>query len=134
MTKRFISLLAALWHTAMHPFDVVYLTVVRRYVDAQGHYIGELYEGNGRESRMIGASCDNWPLDADTKPLPGFPNVCWRKSFLESLPANTLRVGALEPQDNAKVQEYVAMRRFLPLRITIANRFVEHVLGQKDNA
>lgn len=125
-----LSLLKALWFAAVHPFEVFHLTIVRRYADAQGNYIGELYEGNGRDARMIGASCDNWPLNADTEPLPGFPSVCWTHSFLEPMPKNTLRVGAMEPQDNAKVQAYIACRRWLPLRVTVLNRFVEHVMEE----
>jgi hypothetical protein len=103
------------------------LTVVRRYADAQGNYIGELYE-NGR---MIGASCDSWPLDADTRPMPMHPKICWSKSFLDPLPKNTLRIGSFDPTDNADVQAYVAKRRFLPLRVVVLNRFVEHVLDRK---
>ncbi len=129
-----LSFVKALAYVMCHPFDIFYLTVVRRYVDAQGHFIGELYEGTGREAHMIGASCDNWPLDADTSPLPGFPSVCWRKSFLDALPKNTLRVGSFEPESNARVQAYVAMRRWLPLRVTVHNRFVEYILEQKKAA
>lgn len=123
-----ISLLKAVWYFALHPFDVVQLTVVRRYADAQKHFIGELYEGEGRTARMIGASCDNWPLNADARPLPLNPTVCWRRDFLAPLPANTLRVGAMEPQDNKSVQDYIAARRFSPIRITVLNRFVEYIL------
>lgn len=126
-----IAFLKAIIFVVCHPFDIFYLTVVRRYVDAQGHYIGELYEGNDRTAKMIGASCDNWPLNADEHPLPPSPRVCWREDFLAPLPDNTLRVGAMEPQDNAKAQAYVALRRFCILRVTVLNRFVEHVLGDK---
>lgn len=127
MLKPFLSFLSACWFVATHPFDLFKITVVRRYADAQGNFIGELYEDN----RMIGASCDNWPIDADCKPIPMHPKVCWSRSFLDPLPGNTLRVGAMEPQDNADVQAYVARRRFLPLRVTVLNRFVEHVLDRK---
>lgn len=122
------SLIRAVAFVAIHPFDIVHLTVVRRYADAQGHFIGELYEGSSRDARMIGASCDNWPLDADVKALPPHPSVCFSKSFLEPLSANTLRVGALEPQDNARVQAYIATRRFCVLRFTVLNRFIETIL------
>jgi hypothetical protein len=126
-----LSFVKALAHSAWHPFDILHLTIVRRYADAQGNYIGELYEGDGRGAKMIGASCDNWPLNADVAPLPAMPRVCWKKEFPEPLPKNTLRVGAMEPQDNARVQAYVALRRFCVIRITVMNRFVEHVLGEK---
>lgn len=125
-----IEFIKAIWYTIIHPFDVLHLTVVRRYVDAQGNFIGELYDGNTPNAKMIGATCDNWPLNADTCPLPGAPRLCWRMSFLEPLPANTLRVGSFVPADNARAQEYIARRRFCKIRVTVLNRFVERVLGE----
>lgn len=117
--------LCAIAFVICHPFDILYLTVVRRYVDAQGNFIGELYEGNDRAAMMIGASCDNWPLDADARPLPAHSSLCWKEQFTAPLPNNTLRVGAWDAKDNAKVQEYIAIRRFCVLRVTVLNRFVE---------
>src|ERR1019366_10750197 len=122
-----LSFLRAIVYVALHPFDVFSVTVVRRYVDAQGHYIGELYEGSSREARMIGASCDNGPLDCNGRDY----RLCCSKSFLDHLPPNTLRVGAMLPKDNAMVQAYVSARRWLPLRVTVLNRFVEHVMGDR---
>lgn len=115
----------------LHPFDITHLTIVRRYADAQGHYIGELYEGNGRNALMIGASCDNFPLDQDTRPEMANPKICWRHSFLEPLPENTVRVGSFEPQLNGFVQRYMARRRFCITRLLVLNRFVEHVMEAK---
>ena len=128
-----LSFLKAIVYFLCHPFDIVNLTVVRRYIDAQGHFIGELYEGDGRDAKMIGASCDNWSLDADVKPLIGLPRICWRKSFLDPLPVNTLRVGALEPRDNAAVQAYIATRQFAVIRVAVLNRFIEFVFDKKDS-
>jgi hypothetical protein len=122
-----LTLLKAIVYFIAHPFDTFNVTIVRRYADAQGHFIGELYQ----DERMIGASCDNWPLNADMETYGVRPSLCYRKSFLEPLPSNTLRVGAFEPSLNAIVQEYVALRRFLPLRVMVHNRFVEHVMGMK---
>lgn len=122
--RSLFTFLKSLAYFITHPFDTFNVTIVRRYVDAQGHYIGELYQ----DSRMIGASCDNWPLNADTSPIAMHPRVCWRKSFLDPLPPNTLRVGAFEPYLNGIVQEYVSVRRWLPLRVTVQNRFIETVL------
>ena len=121
--------LEAIGYFLCHPFDITHLTIVRRYVDAQGHYIGELYDGDSRDAKMIGMSCDSWPLNADITSLPPSPRICWRLSFLDPLPANTLRVGAMEPRDNAKVQEYLAIRRYSIIRVVVLNRFVEHVMG-----
>lgn len=123
-----IRLIRAVWYFVFHPFDIVHLTVVRRYADAQKNFIGELYEGEGRSAKMIGASCDNWPLNADASPLPGAPRICWKEEFTSPLPSNTLRVGALEPKDNQSVQDYIAIRRFCIIRVTVLNRFVEHIL------
>jgi hypothetical protein len=123
-----ILFVKAIWYFVLHPFDIIHLTVVRRYADAQKNFIGELYEGDGRDARMIGASCDNWPLNADSSPLPHNPRLCWQQDFLAPLPKNTLRVGAMEPENNKSVQDYIAIRRFSVIRITVLNRFVEYIL------
>lgn len=130
LKTRLLGVLAAIGYTLLHPFDTFNITVVRRYIDAQGRYIGELYEGDGRDARMIGASCDNMPLNVEGWRLPLDAALCSRYSFLDAMPVNTIRVGAMEPQDNAAVQEYVALRRWLPLRVSILNRFVERVMGE----
>lgn len=120
-----LSLLRAIGYLLLHPYDTVTLTVVRRYVDAQGHFIGELYEGTGRSARMVGMTCDNLPLEVVSKtPI----RLCWKQDFLAPLPANTVRVGGQEPQENAGVRAFIALRRFCPQRIAVLNRFVEHVL------
>lgn len=119
-----LSFLKAIGYFLAHPFDTVDLTIVRRYADAQTHFIGELYEGSGRDAKMIGMSCDNLPLNAVT----GSYDISYTHSFLDALPAMTIRVGALEPKDNAKIQEYIALRRFCMIRVTIMNRFIEYVL------
>jgi len=119
-----LSFLKSTGYFLCHPFDTFNVTIVRRYADAQGNYIGELYENE----RMIGASCDNWPLNDTVASSLRHSRVCYSKSFLEPLPDNTLRVGAFEPSLNVIVQEYVAARRFLPLRVTVCNRFIEYVL------
>ena len=123
--------LQALAYFIRHPFSVVSLTIVRRYVDAQGHYIGELYvsEVEGTLAHMIGATCDNLPLNADIATRFTQPVICYSYSFLDPLPANTARIGAFEPSLNAIVQEYIALRRFNRMRVIVHNRFVEHVMG-----
>lgn len=120
-----ILFIKALIYIALHPFEPVHYTIVRRYADAQKHFIGELYAGDGREAKMIGMACDSFPLD----PVDDMQtDVRWGESFLDPMPAFTIRAGGAEPSDNAKVHEYVATRRFAPIRITILNRFVEHIL------
>lgn len=123
-----LSFIKAILYFIRHPFSTLELTIVRRYADAQGHYIGELYKGKDRDAHMIGASCDNWPLNANTHALLDKPSLCWRYSFLDPLPGNTLRVGSFDPKDNARVQTYIAMHRFNRVNIVVLNRFVEHVL------
>lgn len=120
-----ILFIKSLWYFARHPFDVVQLTVVRRYADAQGHYIGELYDDNGRSARMIGVSCDNLALDSKAA---ASSVLRWNEEFTAPMKANTLRVGGQVPEVNAHVWEYVALRRFCTVRIAILNRFVEYIL------
>lgn len=120
-----ISFLRAIGYFILHPFDAVHLTIVRRYVDAQGHFIGELYEGDGRTASMIGMSCDNLPLNIGTNPQG---KLCWSKDFLAPMSDRTVRVGSMEPKDNESVRKHIAMKRFCPIRFTILNRFVEHIM------
>lgn len=120
-----ITLVKALVYVLFHPFEIVHFTIVRRYADAQKHFIGELYEGNGRDAKMIGVTCDNLPIEA--KPNVHY-SLCWRQDFLAPLAPDTIRFGAQEPANNEQVRKYIAMRRFCILRFTILNRFVEHIL------
>lgn len=122
-----LSWIKSAWYAFRHPYETVELTVVRRYVDAQKNFIGELYASG----KMIGASCDNFPFNADKAPLTGKPRVCYSLDFTAPLPENTIRVGAFDPQENDQVRAYMALRSTLPVRVTILNRFVEHVL-EKD--
>lgn len=123
-----LSLVKAIAYFICHPFDVVTLTIVRRYVDAQGHYIGELYEGDKHEAKMIGVSCDNWPLNVGETGLIGAYTLCYSLSFLDPMPANTIRVGSLEPTDNATIRAYISKKRFCHKTIIVRNRFIEYVL------
>lgn len=122
-----VSFIKAIFYILIHPFEIVNLTIVRRYADAQKHFIGELYEGSGREAKMIGMSCDNLPLEVKPSMLNSI-RVRWDRSFLDAIEPNTILVGAAEPQDNEKVREYVARRRFCTTHVNVLNRFVEHIL------
>ncbi len=124
-----ISFLRALWFYLADPFQVVLITVVRRYADAQKHFIGELYVGEGRTAQMVGMSCDNLPLKVEPK-TAGI--VRWGQSFLDPMGPNTILVGGLEPADQRTVREYFALRRFCLKRVTVLNRFIEAVL-EKDH-
>lgn len=116
-----------------HPYDIVYLTVVRRYVDAQKNFIGELYLGEGREAKMIGMACDTLPFDVGLDPTRY--TKCrfeFRKDFLAPMGPGALRVGALEPKDNEIVRQTIAIRRFCPIRVQVLNRFIEYVMEKQD--
>lgn len=107
-------------------FELVELTIVRRYVDMNGRYVGELYE---REAdavwKMIGMSLDNLPLDAIG---PRFWRLDTHKSFLRPLAWRTLRVGGTDPTNDNIVRARVRSFRWRPIVLQIENRFVEHVL------
>lgn len=119
--------LRAFFYWLRHP-ATVHLAVVRRYLDAQKNFIGELYMGEGREARMIGVSCDNLPFNAGESNQPVAAQMCWRKDFLAPLEPNTVRVGSQEPATNAAVQHEIALRQYCPFKIVVFNRFIEHIL------
>lgn len=99
------------------------LTVVRRYTDMNGRYIGELYL-NGT---MIGASQDNLPLD-----YPGgrlWLLDTWR-DFLKPLTWRTLRVGGTEPANDKAVRRMVRWRLPFSILLRIENRFVDDLAGK----
>ena len=125
-----ISFIKALFYLLIHPFEPVHFTIVRRYVDAQGNYIGELYEGEGRSAKMIGMSCDSLAFGSSSAKSG---NLRWGESFLAPMPDNVIRVGGSVPSDNESVHEFVAIRRWCPIRITILNRFVERVMEKDPN-
>ncbi len=101
------------------------MTIVRRYVDAQKHFIGELYEGEGRTARMIGMSCDSLPFTIEHAQPSALQCFC---EFTAPMKANRIRVGGQEPTDNAHVWKHVARWRFCIVRITVLNRFIERVM------
>lgn len=112
------------------------LAVVRRYCDANGSYVGELYmaqEQNGVSSyRMIGASLDTFPLNA-TRLLENEPAyaIDTANDFLAPMMACRIRVGAIDPQDNDKVRQMVRRMPKYHMSFIIQNRFVEHVLERE---
>jgi len=111
----------------------VRLAIVRRYADANGSYVGELYmeqEQNGiRSYRMIGASLDTLPLDIDLTLRVNMAYVLdTENDFLAYMPAGRLRVGALDPQDNDRVRRMVARLPRRRMTLVVQNRFIEHVL------
>ena len=101
------------------------LTVVRRYVDMNGRYVGELYL-NGT---MIGASLDNLPLEYGGGHL-WFLDT-WR-SFLKPLTWRTVRVGGTEPANDKAVRRKVRWLLPFTVKLTVENRFATEVAGKGD--
>jgi len=114
----------------------VHLAIVRRYRDANGHHVGELYmygtfAGVG-SYRMIGCSLDSFPLDLGSLSLGDEPGALdLLHDFLAPMGANTFRVGACEPKDNEAVRRMIGRIPRKNVRIVIQNRFIEHVLEKK---
>lgn len=106
------------------------LAIVRRYQDANGSYVGELYlhETVKRQHDtlegyvMIGASLDTLPYDAQEG---GRFSLDTRNDFLVPMLPDVLRVGSLVPQDNDAVRRRVSRMPRRRVRLTIHNRFIE---------
>lgn len=101
-------------------FRRINLTVVRRYVDMNGRYVGELYlDGN-----MIGASLDNLPLDCQPTRLFWLDT---RRSFLKPMWPRTLRVGGTEPENDKFTRQLIRSMLGLNIVLHIENRFVDDI-------
>lgn len=101
------------------------LAIVRRYVDMNGRYIGELYL-NGT---MIGASQDNLPLDYQGGYF-WFLDT-WR-SFLAPLTWRTVRVGGTEPKTDKWTRRKVRWLFPFSVKLRVENRFATEVAGKGD--
>jgi hypothetical protein len=112
---------------------VVRLAIVRRYADANGSYVGELYaERKGKNFtgyEMIGASLDTLPFDIQNE--TDVFALDTRNDFLKPMPPMTIRVGALNPKDNDDVRTTVRKLRRRGMILMIQNGFIEHVLANK---
>jgi hypothetical protein len=110
----------------------VRLAIVRRYADANGSYVGELYmeqeQGGINSYRMIGASLDTLPLD--WKEGPGWCrfDLDTKNDFLRPPTPTMVRVGALDPRDNDGVRRMVAGLPKRGMTLVVQNRFIERVL------
>jgi hypothetical protein len=109
----------------------VKLAIVRRYCDANGSYVGELYmeqEFAGVSSyQMVGASLDTLPYGISRDDAIG-DELDARNDFLAPMPPMTVRVGALDPDDNDRVRAMVARLPRRGMSLVVQNRFIEHVL------
>lgn len=105
----------------------VRLAIVRRYADANGNYVGELYMDNGHGSYgMIGASLDSLELNADGLTLHAGEMLDTRNDFLAFMPMRSVRVGALDPVDNDNVRRMIADLPRRNMTMIIHNGFIEH--------
>ena len=101
------------------------LTICRRYLDANGYYIGELYDSRGV---LLGASLDNLPFYYEYMSAYSQPIVDTVNDFLQPMLPGTVRVGGLCPGDHKRVQSYVAgLDRLCYVVFDIQNRFIEYV-------
>lgn len=117
--------------------EPVLMAIARRYTDANGNYIGELYmhEHSAPTYRMIGVSLDSLPLDI----MDPMTHTDYERSnfsldtghdFLAPMPPNTVRVGSLDPVENDAVRARVARLPRRKMLLTVQNRFIERVLGR----
>lgn len=101
------------------------LVIVRRYQDANGAYVGELYISG----RMVGASLDTLPLDFSEG------KTAWHldtsHDFLAQIRPATVRVGAFEPRDNRSVQRQLGRLSRWRLRLETQNRFMLQIKSLK---
>lgn len=124
------------WLRGLISREPVHLAIVRRYADANGHYVGELYRydtfaGVG-SYRLVGCSLDSFALELGSLSLADAPMALDLKNdFLAPLPANTLRVGAAEPKDNDNVRKMIERIPRRNIRLVIQNKFIEYVMEKK---
>lgn len=107
------------------------LVVVRRYTDANGAYVGELYapkENGGYE--MIGASLDTLRPVEHVYGALRF-RLDTKNDFLAPIGRNVLRIGAHEPENNEYVRRKIASLPRSQMLVIVQNRFIEHVLAKK---
>jgi hypothetical protein len=110
----------------------VRLAIVRRYQDANGNYVGELYIGqrvnNDYLYNMIGVSLDSLPLDVphDLGLLISDFDLDTAHDFLAYMPSHCVRVGALDPADNDNVRAMVAVLPRKRMTLAVHNGFIEH--------
>lgn len=135
--SRFIN-----WLRGLFSRTPVRLAIVRRYADANGHYVGELYLHSESRTpgtfaivsayKMIGVSLDSLPLELRALSLADDVDALDLKNdFLAPMMLNTLRVGAAEPKDNDNVRKMIGRLPRRNIRFVIQNKFIEHVMERK---
>jgi hypothetical protein len=128
MLERLYSLICRIRNFFSSEF--ITLTIVRRYQDAQGHNVGELYMYSMTHDigayRLIGCSLDSFPIDACAVWVEDALDL--EHDFLAPMSYNTLRVGAAEPADNNNVRTMIGRLPRKNMRVSFQNRFIEHVI------
>jgi hypothetical protein len=108
--------------------EPIRLAIVRRYCDANGSYVGELYLGQktaaGIGYQMVGMSLDTLPYSVILDDRIG-DELDTRHDFLAPMPPMTVRVGAMDPRDNDRVRTMVARLPRQSMTLSIQNRFIE---------
>lgn len=128
MIGRLIDFVRSLFHQGP-----VRLAIVRRYEDANGNYVGELYleqvisrkHDELKGYTMIGASLDNLELMADGKIFRGVDILDVHNDFLAPMLTPAVRVGALDPKSNDAVRQRIAQLPRRNMTIVINNGFIE---------
>lgn len=121
------------WLRGLFDHRITHLAIVRRYADADGSYVGELYRydtfGGIGSYRLVGCSLDSLKFDLTALSLADEPQCLDLKNdFLAPMPVNTVRIGAAEPKDNDAVRQMISSIPRRNIRIVIQNKFIEHVL------
>jgi len=109
------------------------LAIVRRYTDANGSFVGELYLLGTfcgvLGYQMVGMSLDTLPFEI--KEVSGF-DLDVENDFLKPMPEGCVRVGAQDPQDNDTVRRHIGrLAREGKIVLQVQNRFVEHVMTNR---
>lgn len=109
------------------------MAIVRRYADANGSFVGELYLLGTfmgiLQYNMIGVSLDTLPFTVREVTRFDLDVV---NDFLQPMPEGCMRVGAQDPRDNDAVRANVArLAREGRIALQVQNRFVEHVMQSK---
>jgi hypothetical protein len=131
MIDRFISLIKRLLGIKPRTYS---FAVIRRYTDANGSFVGELYLlgtfAGVLGYSMIGVSLDTLPFDCQNG-VEGF-DLDLEHDFLAPMAPGCVRVGAQDPRDNDAVRARVArLAREGTISLQVQNRFIEHVMQER---
>lgn len=128
--RRFLRRLKAIAYATFNRTPVA-MTIIRRYLDAKGNFIGELYLHDGdKPAYMIGMSCDTYPFEAEGVL---YPIIDTDNDFLVPMPEFMLRVGAMTPDENDRIRDQIDMFRYRVVQVNVQNRFCETVLAGRHN-